>query len=283
MGILERPNLDGVEFVIVSAASQKTKRGDDYKRMNLKSCDNEIVISALMWSNDLRKFKDEKIFRTGNIIKLIDYDLPSNYSDYVVHDLVLVKEGKIGLSEPEREAIYAEIEKYIGDIEDQKLRDFLKSLMKEYGEAFKVAPAAKLMHHNYLGGLLMHTHECLEIAKNFLEKLFPNKVDRGTLYAACILHDFGKIWEYKINLDNGMIDINKKFATTWVSHSQWGFSTCMTAGFETVAKMIATHHGRTDWGAVIDLNTEGLEPIYYLLNHIDDLSAKFGKTTVMDI
>lgn len=282
MGILERPNLDDVELIIISTASQKTKRGDDYKRMNLKSCDNKTNLSAIVWSNDLRKFREEKIFRSGNIIRLLDYDLPSNYSDYIVHDFVLVKEGKIGLSETERETIYKAIEGCIEEIEDKKLKDFVKSLMKDYGEAFKVAPAAKVMHHNYLGGLLEHTYECLDIAKDFLAK-FPNKVDKGILYAACILHDFGKIWEYEINLDNGVIGYNNDFTSRWISHSQWGFSTCMTAGFEVVAKMIATHHGRADWGAVIDLDTNDLEPIYYLLNHIDDLSAKFGKTTVMDI
>lgn len=29
-----------------------------------------------------------------------------------------------------------------------------------------------------------------------------------------------------------------------------------------VAKMIATHHARSEWGAIIDLDTKGLEPIY---------------------
>ncbi len=39
----------------------------------------------------------------------------------------------------------------------------------------------------------------------------------------------------------------------WITHSQWGFSNCMTNGFKTVAKMIAAHHGRAEWGAIIDL------------------------------
>ena len=94
---------------------------------------------------------------------------------------------------------------------------------------------------------------------------------------------FGKIWEYSIDVNTGAITYNNSFTSKWVSHSQWGFSACMAAGFETVAKMIATHHSRAEWGAVIDLETPDLEPIYYLLHHIDDLSAKFGKTTVMDL
>ena len=54
----------------------------------------------------------------------------------------------------------------------------------------------------------------------------------------------------------------------------------MMAGFKKVAKMIAAHHGRADWGAIIDLNEKDLEPIVYLIHHIDDLSAKFGRINV---
>ena len=51
----------------------------------------------------------------------------------------------------------------------------------------------------------------------------------------------------------------------------------MTKGFKEVAKMLAAHHGRAEWGAIIDLDTKDLEPYVYFVHHIDDLSAKFGK------
>ena len=57
----------------------------------------------------------------------------------------------------------------------------------------------------------------------------------------------------------------------------------MSNGFDKIAKMIASHHGRADWGALIDLNEKDLEPFYYIVHHIDDLSAKFGKISVKDI
>ncbi len=277
----EKPDLRLAELMIVSSSLQKTKRGDDYRRLNLKSADGQFNFSAVMWSNDLRKYPDEKIFRSGNTIKLMKYDLPANYSDYVIHDFVLVKEGKIGLSEQQREEIFAAVQVYVELIKDDKLRNFVSGLIKDYSEAFKVAPAAKSIHHNYLGGLLQHTFECLEIAEDFMEK--HPKIDKSTVYAACILHDFGKIWEYTIDLNSGVIGFNTDFQKKWLTHSQWGFSTCMAAGFEMVAKMIAAHHSRTDWGAVLDLDTPDLDPMYYILHHIDDLSAKFGKITVMEL
>ena len=54
----------------------------------------------------------------------------------------------------------------------------------------------------------------------------------------------------------------------------------MNQGFKEIAKMIAAHHGRTDWGAIVDLNQKDLEPAAYLMHHIDDLSAKYGKVNV---
>ena len=54
----------------------------------------------------------------------------------------------------------------------------------------------------------------------------------------------------------------------------------MSEGFKEVAKMIAAHHGRSDWGAIIDLDQKDLEPELYFIHLIDNLSAKFGKICV---
>ena len=137
-------------------------------------------------------------------------------------------------------------------------------------------PAAKLMHHNYIGGLLVHTVECAQYAELNL-KTFAYKTNEDEIYAACLLHDFGKIFEYTIDTDTGLIDYAPNFREDWISHSQYGFCICMNAGFKNVAKMIAAHHGRAEWGAIIDLNQKDLEPELYLIHFIDNLSAKFGK------
>ena len=74
-----------------------------------------------------------------------------------------------------------------------------------------------------------------------------------------------------------MVDYDEEFKKEWFTHSQYAYSLCMNAGFPKVAKMIAAHHARTDWGAIIDLDTKDLESYVYFVHHIDDLSAKFGK------
>ena len=95
--------------------------------------------------------------------------------------------------------------------------------------------------------------------------------------AACALHDIGKIYEYTIDSENGLIDYDDVFKKEWFTHSQYAYSLCMTNGFKEVAKMIAAHHGRIEWGAILDLNEKDLEPYVYFVHHVDDLSAKFGK------
>ena len=129
---------------------------------------------------------------------------------------------------------------------------------------------------SYGQNVLKHSLEVGHIAGMLAAELGANV---NVAKRAGLLHDIGKIFEYTIDLESGLIDYDENFRKEWISHSQYGFSICMAAGFKRVAKMIAAHHARADWGAIVDLN-EDLEPFVYLIHHIDDLSAKFGMTNV---
>lgn len=268
------------DYEVVVFAVGETKAGTKMGKLQLK--DNEDnTLNCVLWEEALNRM-DEKIFRTGNIVKIVTGTYNPQYNNCHVSSLALIKEAKLGLDETEREQKFAQITEYAQSIKNEKLQKFVLELLFEYEEKFKLAPAAKLMHHNYIGGLLVHTLECLNYAKNICAN-FYHKVNLDKVYAACILHDFGKIFEYTINTETGLIDYDNDFRKQWISHSQWGYSNCMTAGFIDVAKMIATHHGRLEWGAIVDLNERDLEPVDYLVHHIDDLSAKFGQISIADL
>lgn len=264
------------EVVIFSIGD--TKAGTKMGKLQLKNLSNDTVLNCILWEETLNRL-DSKIFRTGNHVKVLGGSYNEKYNNCLVSSLELVEEAKLGLSKEERDTLFASIVEYANEIEDETLRTFVTELLFEHEEKFKVAPAAKLMHHNYLGGLVEHTYECLEIAKCLIANLYKT-IDKSCVYAACILHDFGKIFEYKINEESGLIEYDDHFQKEWITHSQWGFSNCMTRGFKTVAKMIAAHHGRTEWGAIVDLGEKDLDSLLYILHHIDDLSAKFGKTSI---
>lgn len=262
-------------YDVVTFSIGDTKSGTKMGKLQLKDPNDESLLNCVMWEETLNRL-DHKLFRCGNQVRIASGSFNEKFNNCLISSLELIKEAKIGIDKAEQDKIYGEILGYINKINDEKLKKFLLDYFSEHEEQIKIAPAAKLMHHNYLGGLLVHISECLEFADANLS-VFKTRINRDKVYAACILHDIGKIFEYKIDTETGLIDYEENFRKEWISHSQYGFTICMAAGFKEVAKMIAAHHARTEWGAIVDLNQKDLEPMVYLMHHIDDLSAKFGR------
>lgn len=264
---------DTYEVVIFSIGD--TKAGTKMGKLQLKNTVDNSVLNCILWEETLNRF-DSKIFRTGNLVRIVSASFNEKFNNCLISALELIKEAKLGLDENEIEQYWAKLQSYISKIKDEKLRQFVAELFEKHAQSFKIMPAAKLMHHNYIGGLLVHTVECAEFAELNMNK-FTYQANEDEIYAACLLHDFGKIFEYTIDIETGLIDYAQGFREEWISHSQYGFCICMNAGFKKIAKMIAAHHGRSEWGAIIDLDQKDLEPELYLIHFIDNLSAKFGK------
>ncbi len=262
-------------FEVVVFSIGDTKAGTKMGKLQLKNTTDESILNCILWEETLNRF-DEKIFRTGNLVRIVSATFNEKYNNCLVSALELVKEAKLGLDKSETQQYWNKLQSYIDKISDKNLHEFVSEMFTKYSDDFKIMPAAKLMHHNYVGGLLVHTVECCEFALLNMEH-FTYKANYDEILAACLLHDFGKIFEYTINTETGLIDYAPRFREEWISHSQYGFCICMNAGYKKVAKMIAAHHGRSDWGAIVDLDQKDLEPELYLIHFIDNLSAKFGK------
>ena len=267
-----------VEYEIIAYSVGDTKAGTKMGKMQLRSLQDDSVLNCILWEETLNRY-DSKAFRTGNIVKLITASFNEKFNNCLVTTFSVEKEAKTGLEEAQREQYYQALMDYINKISDEKLNSFLMRFFMEHKEKIKIAPAAKVMQHNYIGGLMVHTLECLQYAEVNME-MSEYKFNTDNILAACILHDIGKIFEYKIDLESGLIDYEDDFRKDWLTHSQYGFSICMNEGFKEIAKMIAAHHGRSDWGAIIDLDQKDLEPELYFIHLIDNLSAKFGKINV---
>lgn len=267
-----------ITYEVVTFSIGDTKSGSKMGKLQLKDQQTGEFLNCILWEEALNRM-DTKLFRCGNLLRIAAGSFNEKYNNCLVSALELIKEAKTGLDEKEQEQEFENLLEYIDKIKDEKLRNSVLEIYTANKDKILVMPAAKLMHHNYIGGLMVHTLECLKYAEINMDAFFQ-RVNRDEVYAACLLHDIGKIFEYTIDLESGLIDYDENFRKEWISHSQYGFSICMTAGFKRVAKMIAAHHGRADWGAIVDLNEKDLEPFVYLIHHIDDLSAKFGKTNV---
>jgi 3'-5' exoribonuclease len=120
-------------------------------------------------------------------------------------------------------------------------------------DAFKMSPAASGMHHAYIGGLLEHT---LGVAQAAIA-MTPPGMDNAYILAGAILHDVGKCEEYTMT---GKI----RPAGKLIGHAALGVSSFLSlaSGFkipeadkQRVAHLIAAHHGRREWGAIVEPQT----------------------------
>ena len=269
------------EYEVLSYSVGDTKAGTKMGKLQLKNTSQDTILNCILWEEALNRM-DSKLFKTGNILKILTATYNEKYNNCLVNNLHLIKEAKAGIEKEEALQLYNTIISTIDEFQNEKLKEFTKKTIEENKEKLLIAPDAKVMHHNYLGGLLVHIVECINFAKS-VYPLFYKKINKDILLSACILHDIGKVFEYEIDIETGFVEYSNDFKKDWISHSQYGFSLCMANNQPMVAKMIAAHHGRTDWGAMIDLGEKDLENYYYVVHHIDDLSAKFGRISVNDL
>jgi len=269
------------KYEILSFSVGDTKAGTKMGKMQIKNLENSSILNCVLWEETLNRTADIST-RVGNIIRIITASYNEKYNNCLLNNFEVLEQAILGVDEEKREEYFNKILNAISEFKDEKLKNFVSDILIKNKEKFIVCPAAKQMHHNYIGGLVVHTYECVEMAQAVLPKV-KKYLNKDEVIAAAILHDIGKIYEYDVNLESGMIEYNEQFKKDWLTHSQYGYTLCMSNGFLNIAKMIAAHHGRTDWGAIIDLGEKDLEPFYYIIHHVDDLSAKFGATSVNDI
>jgi len=86
----------------------------------------------------------------------------------------------------------------IEEMEDPDLRQLIFRITADPDVAgrFRMAPAARGMHHAFRSGLLEHTVSMATLARNLAEHYSINK---DLVVAGCVLHDLGKIWELDIS------------------------------------------------------------------------------------
>lgn len=269
------------KYEILSFSIGDTKAGTKMGKMQIKNLETSAILNCVLWEETLNRTADIST-RVGNIIRIITASYNEKYNNCLLNNFEVIEQAILGLDEEKRLEYFNKILEVVQEFKDENLKNFVLKILNENKEKLLVCPAAKQMHHNYIGGLIIHTYECVEMAQAVLAKV-KKYLNRDEVLAAAILHDIGKLFEYDINLESGVIEYNEQFRKDWLTHSQYGYTLCMTNGFLNIAKMIAAHHGRADWGAMIDLSERDLEPFYYIIHHVDDLSAKFGATSVNDV
>ena len=160
-------------------------------------------------------------------------------------------------------------------VENDHLSRLLAAFLedKTFVDLFKTAPAAKKMHHAYLGGLLEHTLSVVRLIQAISGHY--KGIDKDLLIAGGILHDIGKVYEFSYETH-----IDYSDAGRLLNHIVIGVEMLDTkiAGIQdfpedlalVLKHMIVSHHGTRDFGSPEPPKT--LEAI--ILNYLDDMDAK---------
>lgn len=173
------------------------------------------------------------------------------------------------------EEMVAEILSEIEKIGNPHLKRLLKAFSDdpEFIRLFKQAPAAKGVHHVYIGGLLQHTLELVGLCRDII-KHYP-EADIDLLVTAAILHDAGKIYElgYKRSIDYtdegrliGHILIGFRLVDDKIRTLD-GFPKDLALLLEHI---IISHQGKYEWGSPKRPKT--LEAL--ILHYLDEMNAK---------
>jgi 3'-5' exoribonuclease len=160
-------------------------------------------------------------------------------------------------------------------MQDARLRGLLEALLDdpEIALRYKTAPAAKQIHHAYLGGLIEHVLSLCRMAA--LAASHYKTIDLDLLLTGVVLHDIGKI--YELSYDRG-------FSYTTEGQLLGHISIAMRMVSDKLARMpdfpprlrmlvehmILSHHGRLEFGSPkLPQFPEAL-----LLHYLDDLDSK---------
>ena len=138
---------------------------------------------------------------------------------------------------------------------------------------FARAPAARTLHHAYIGGLLEHTLSMANIA-DYSANHYPY-VNKNLLLSGVLLHDMGKVFEYSTDstfdfTDDGRLVGHIVRAVIMVEQAASEISIFPKEHLRQLVHLIVSHHGVLEWGSPVVPKT--LEAI--LLHQIDLLDSR---------
>ena len=265
------------EVFLVSRFSQaETKAGKPYLSLTLMDKSGEI--EARLWD---RAELFAPLAQEGNFVTVqATVDQFNGQLQLKLLELNAVSEDSLALndffpaSRRPKEEMLLELKKRIKSIQDKPLRRLLEEIFKGDTLArFAQSPAAKKMHHAYLGGLLEHTLSMAHMAEA-AARHYP-LINGDLLLAGVFLHDLAKIDEF----DCSRPPFNYTDRGRLVGHLVLGVEMLRRAAdkvpdlpgetVDQLAHLILSHHGQLEFGSpVLPMTPEAM-----LLHHID--SRKF--------
>jgi 3'-5' exoribonuclease len=274
LGKFENQTVTGF-FAVAAKQVRSRKDGDLYFAMTLCDCSGQI--ECRMW-----EIEESQAFEAGDVVKARGQ--VSRYQDKLQLTLEKIRRARteefdlgdfVPKTSRDVEAMWAELNGYVSSFTDTHLQALLRAFLddSEIAAALKSAPAAKSMHHAWIGGLLEHIVSLLGISE--MTARHYAEINRDLLLTGVVLHDIGKLQELRwganfdytlegqllghISMGIGMVE--KKLA------SLPDFPENLRV---LVEHMMLSHHGKYEFGSPkLPMIPEAL-----LLHYLDDLDAK---------
>ena len=170
---------------------------------------------------------------------------------------------------------------------DPRLRGLCDAFLKDWGERFRRAAAARKYHHARRGGLVEHTAQMMRVAKQ-IAPAYP-QLNLDLLIAGILFHDSGKLWENQFSETGFVMDYDE--LGELVGHISIGLEMVNSLWRKVSAEnadawkhcsppsedvrlhllhLIGSHHGQKELGSPVEPKT----PEAMALHYIDNLDSK---------
>jgi 3'-5' exoribonuclease len=173
------------------------------------------------------------------------------------------------------EDMFARLLEITASIKTDYLRTLVESFWRDesFSRSFKAAPAAKKMHHAYIGGLLEHVLSMATLADKIAKHY--SGIDRDMLVTGAILHDIGKTKELEYDLkidysDQGRLLSHIVIGLKMVDEKCINIEAFPEEQLLLLKHLIVSHHGTQEFGSPEPPKT--LEAV--VLHYIDEIDAK---------
>lgn len=264
-------------FLVRSKELRSKKSGEPY--LSLVLSDKTGDLDAKMWDN-VEEF--DPLFDKDHFIKAKGLvQIYRNKPQMTLHKVRRLEDHEVDFMDffpstsKDVEQMYAELLDVVAGFTHPPLRAVMQELLldDDVMGRLKRAPAAKSMHHAYLGGLLEHIVSLCRLARLVVQNY--QNINLDLLLTGAILHDIGKIYELSYERGFGystegqllghMVLELEMINGVIVRHPDF------PAELKTmIAHLIISHHGEYEFGSPkLPMTVEAL-----ILHKLDDLDSK---------
>jgi 3'-5' exoribonuclease len=266
-------------FLVHEKEIRNTRDGKQYLRLELG--DRSGTIEARMWDQFEAIAKE---FGRDDFVKVqARVEIYKNRPQLALQQVRRAKPEEVDLADflPHTKEdigkLWSELLEYANSIGDPWLKQLVTGIISDPGvaAAYKRAPAAKVMHHAYIGGLLEHVVGLCGLAKQVAQH-YP-ELNLDLLLTVAILHDVGKLEELCYDRAIGYTTegqllghiVMELETVTHAMNNIAGFP----ANLKTVVQhLLISHHGQYEFGSPkLPMIREAM-----VFHYLDDMDSKMA-------